>query len=126
MATIMELIGLAPFFSGSVPQVDPAKMDVAFRCGQVIMEAVKRDLKPRDICTRAAFNNAIATIQTNAGAKFGIVETTADRGSEPLSIAGFATKHGVAVNAGTVAISSSNISGNTASNVRALSSRALM
>ena len=67
MATIMELIGLAPFFSGSVPQVDPAKMDVAFRCGQVIMEAVKRDLKPRDICTRAAFNNAIASVAATGG-----------------------------------------------------------
>ncbi len=67
MATIMELIGLAPFFSGSTPQVDPAKMDVAFRCGQVIMEAVKRDLKPRDICTRAAFDNAIASVAATGG-----------------------------------------------------------
>jgi dihydroxy-acid dehydratase len=67
MATIMELIGLAPFFSGSTPQVDPAKMDVAFRCGQVIMEAVKRDLKPRDLCTRAAFNNAIASVAATGG-----------------------------------------------------------
>ncbi|MBM3760525.1 MAG: dihydroxy-acid dehydratase [Acidobacteria bacterium] len=67
MATIMELIGLAPMYTGSTPQVDPAKNDVAMRCGQVIVDAVKRDLRPRDICTRAAFNNAIASVAATGG-----------------------------------------------------------
>lgn len=67
MATIMELIGLAPMFTGSTPQVDPAKNDVAVRCGKIIVDAVKRDLKPRDICTRAAFDNAIASVAATGG-----------------------------------------------------------
>jgi hypothetical protein len=45
------------------------------------------------------FNNSIATVQTNAGAKFWIVETTANRGSKTFGVAGFATKHGVAIDA---------------------------
>lgn len=67
MATVMELIGLAPMFTGSVPQVDPEKLDVAERCGRIIVDAVKRDLKPRDICTRAAFENAVASVAATGG-----------------------------------------------------------
>jgi len=67
MATVMEIIGLCPFGMASVPQVDPRKDDVAFRCGQIIMDAVKNDLKPRDICTRHAFENAIASVAASGG-----------------------------------------------------------
>src|ERR1700674_4981812 len=38
MATVMELIGLSPMNTASVPQVDPAKNDVAFGCGKVILD----------------------------------------------------------------------------------------
>jgi len=67
MATVMEIIGLSPFGTASVPQVDPRKNDVAIRCGKLIMEAVKNDLKPRDIATRAAFDNAIASVAASGG-----------------------------------------------------------
>lgn len=67
MATVMELIGLAPMYTGSTPQVDPDKENIARRCGQIIVDAVKKDLKPRDICTRTAFNNAIASVAATGG-----------------------------------------------------------
>jgi len=67
MATVMEIIGLSPFGTASVPQVDPRKDDVAFRCGQLIVEAVRRNLRPRDIATRAAFENAIAAVVATGG-----------------------------------------------------------
>ncbi len=67
MATVMEMIGLSPFGTASVPQVDPRKDDVAFRCGQLIVEAVRRDLRPRHIATRAAFENAIAAVAATGG-----------------------------------------------------------
>src|SRR5438270_3471089 len=60
MATVMELIGLSPMGTAAVPQVDSRKAAVSFRCGEIIMDAVRRDRKPRDITTRAAFDNAIA------------------------------------------------------------------
>jgi dihydroxy-acid dehydratase len=47
--------------------VDPRKDDVAFRCGEVIMNAVKEGLKPRDIATRTAFDNAIASVAATGG-----------------------------------------------------------
>jgi dihydroxy-acid dehydratase len=67
MATVMELIGLSPMGTASVPQVDPRKNDVARRCGQLILDAVKNDRKPRDIVTRAAFENAIAAVAATGG-----------------------------------------------------------
>ncbi len=67
MATVMELIGLSPMHTASVPQVDPAKDEVAVRCGKIVVEAVKKNLLPRDICTRAAFNNAIASVAATGG-----------------------------------------------------------
>ena len=67
MATVMEIMGLAPMFTASVPQVDPRKDAVSVYCGKVVMEAVKNDLKPRDICTRMAFENAIASVAASGG-----------------------------------------------------------
>jgi dihydroxy-acid dehydratase len=67
MATVMEMIGLAPMGTAAVPQVDPAKNAVAFRCGQVIVDAVKSGRKPRDIVTRKAFENAIASVAATGG-----------------------------------------------------------
>jgi dihydroxy-acid dehydratase len=66
MATVMELIGLAPMGTAAVPQVDQRKDAVAFRCGQVVLDAVRADRRPRDICTRAAFDNAIAGVAATA------------------------------------------------------------
>lgn len=67
MATVMEMIGLSPMNTAAVPQVDRRKDEVARRCGHVVMEAVKRELKPRDICTRKAFENAIASVAATGG-----------------------------------------------------------
>src|SRR2546423_7945925 len=49
MATVMEMIGLAPMNTAAVPQVDPRKHAVAFRCGQIAVDAVLANRRPRDI-----------------------------------------------------------------------------
>ena len=67
MATVMELIGLSPMGTASVPQVDIRKEDVARRCGELVMRCVREDLKPRDIATRKAFENAIAGVAATGG-----------------------------------------------------------
>src|SRR5271167_25372 len=67
MATVMEMIGLAPMNTAAVPQVDPQKHQVSFRAGQVVMDAVKANRRPRDIATRAAFENAIAAVAATGG-----------------------------------------------------------
>jgi dihydroxy-acid dehydratase len=91
MATVMELIGLAPMGTAAVPQVDPRKDDVARRCGEVIMNAVRKDIRPRDICTRAAFENAIAGVAATAGSTNAVLHllAMAREAEVPLSIAEF-------------------------------------
>lgn len=91
MATVMELIGLAPMGTAAVPQVDPRKDNVAFRCGQVIMDAVRNNLRPRDICTRAAFDNAIAGVAGTAGSTNAVLHllAMAREAEVPLSIDDF-------------------------------------
>jgi dihydroxy-acid dehydratase len=67
MATVMEMIGLSPMNTAMVPQMDPRKHDVAAYCGQVILDAVKQNRLPREICTRKAFENAIASVAASGG-----------------------------------------------------------
>ena len=67
MATVMEIIGLSPMGLNSIPQVDVRKHEAARQCGQVILNAVKNDLRPRQIVTRAAIDNAIASVAASGG-----------------------------------------------------------
>jgi dihydroxy-acid dehydratase len=67
MATIVEMMGLCPAGFAGIPQPDRRKGDVARRCGQIVMQAIERDIKPRDICTRQAFENAIAAVAASGG-----------------------------------------------------------
>jgi dihydroxy-acid dehydratase len=91
MATVMELIGLCPMGMAAVPQVDKRKDAVAYRCGQIIMNAVRNNLRPRDICTRAAFDNAIASVAATGGSTNAVLHLLAmAREAElPLSIDDF-------------------------------------
>ncbi|MGA2326574.1 MAG: dihydroxy-acid dehydratase [Bryobacteraceae bacterium] len=93
MAMVMELIGLSPMGTAAVPQVDPAKDDVCFRCGETILEAVRRDLKPRDIVTRKAIENAIAGVAASGGSTNAVLHllAMAREAGVPLEIDDFQT-----------------------------------
>ncbi|HJT72001.1 MAG TPA: dihydroxy-acid dehydratase [Terriglobales bacterium] len=67
MSTVMEMIGLSPIGYNSVPAMDPRKDDVAFRCGELIMNLLQRGVKAKDILTREAFENAIAGVAASGG-----------------------------------------------------------
>ena len=67
MATVLELIGLSPMGTAAVPQVDARKNAVSFRCGEIVMDAVRHNRRPREIATRAAFANAIAGVAATGG-----------------------------------------------------------
>ena len=62
MSTVMEMIGLSPMGFNSVPAMDPQKDQVAYDCGAVVMNLLRQGVSPRDILTRAAFENAIAGV----------------------------------------------------------------
>jgi dihydroxy-acid dehydratase len=67
MSTVMELIGLSPMGFNGIPAMDPRKDEVAFRCGEVVMNVLKQGIRPSDILTHAAFENAIAGVATTGG-----------------------------------------------------------
>ena len=91
MATVMELIGLSPMGTAAVPQVDKRKDDVAYRCGEIIMDAVRKNILPRDICTRKAFDNAIAGVAGTAGSTNAVLHllAMAREAEVPLTIDDF-------------------------------------
>src|SRR5215510_5070221 len=67
MATVLEFIGLSPFGSSSVPATDSRKDQVSFECGKLIMDILRRGVRPSDILTRKAFDNAIASVAATGG-----------------------------------------------------------
>jgi len=91
MATVLELIGLSPMGTAAVPQLDKRKEDISVRCGRIIMDAVRNNLRPRDICTRAAFENAIAGVAGTAGSTNAVLHllAMAREAEVPLTIDDF-------------------------------------
>jgi dihydroxy-acid dehydratase len=67
MSTVMEMIGLSPMGFNSVPAMDPQKDKIAFDCGKVVMNLLQKGIRPRDILTREAFENAIASVAATGG-----------------------------------------------------------
>lgn len=67
MSTVMEMIGLSPMGYNSVPAIDPRKDDVAFRCGELILNLLQRGVNAKEILTREAFENAIAGVAASGG-----------------------------------------------------------
>lgn len=93
MATVMEIIGLSPIGTAAVPAIDPRKDSVGYRAGELIMDVLQRDLKPRDILTRAAFENAIASVALTGGSTNAVLHllALAREAGVPLSIDDFDT-----------------------------------
>jgi dihydroxy-acid dehydratase len=67
MAIAFEFLGISPMGWNGVPAMDPRKDEVAFQCGQMVMELLRSDLRPRRIITRKALENAIAAVATTGG-----------------------------------------------------------
>lgn len=67
MATIMEAIGISPAGLNGIPATAEEKNQAAFRCGEIVMDLVRNDLKPSQIMTRQAFENAIASVAASGG-----------------------------------------------------------
>src|SRR5437868_9615191 len=67
MALALEFCGLSAMGTAGVPAEDPRKGDVGYRCGELVMDVLRRGVRPRDIFTRQAIENAIAGIATTRG-----------------------------------------------------------
>jgi dihydroxy-acid dehydratase len=91
MATVLEFIGLSPFGSSSVPATDPRKDKVSFECGKLIMDILRRGVRPSDILTLKAFENAIASVAATGGSTNAVLHllAMAREAGVPLSIDDF-------------------------------------
>src|SRR6476469_6080022 len=59
MAMVLEFLGIAPMGSGSVPATDPKKADVGRAAGALVMDLLRRNVRPTDILTQDAFETAM-------------------------------------------------------------------
>jgi dihydroxy-acid dehydratase len=67
MATVFEIMGISPMGSGMVPAEDGKKGQVAEDCGRLVVDLVKRDLRPDRIITRESIENSIALVAATGG-----------------------------------------------------------
>ena len=67
MAIAFEFLGISPMGRNGVPAMDQRKDDVAFECGKLVMDLLKKDIRPKQIITRRSIENAIAAVATTGG-----------------------------------------------------------
>jgi len=67
MATVCETLGISPFGSASVPADDAAKAEVARKAGEMVIDLLRRKVRPRQVLTREALENAIAAVAATGG-----------------------------------------------------------
>ncbi len=67
MASAIEALGMSLPYSASAPAVDQEKVDECVRAGEALKNLLELDLKPRDIMTRASFENAMVVITALGG-----------------------------------------------------------
>ena len=67
MATVCELLGVSPMRANGIPAMAAQKATAARRAGELVMELVRNDLRPRRIVTREALENAVASVAATGG-----------------------------------------------------------
>jgi dihydroxy-acid dehydratase len=77
MAMAFEVLGISPSGLNLVPAVDERKPVVAEEAGKLVMDVLKRGLRPSDYLTRESFENAIAAIACSGGSTNGVLHLLA-------------------------------------------------
>ncbi len=77
MASAIEAMGLSLPFSASIPATDPAKLEECHRAGAAIRHLLEQDIKPRDIITRQALENAMAVVMALGGSTNAVLHLVA-------------------------------------------------
>jgi dihydroxy-acid dehydratase len=67
MASAIEALGMTLPYSASIPAEDPQKLEECVAAGAAVLNLLKNDLKPCDIMTRAAFENAMVVVMALGG-----------------------------------------------------------
>jgi dihydroxy-acid dehydratase len=67
MSIAFEFLGISPMGFNGVPALNARKESVSAQCGHLVMDLLKRNLRPKDIITRDALENAIAAVASTGG-----------------------------------------------------------
>lgn len=86
MASAIEALGMSLPYSSSIPAEDPLKVDECRMVGRYILELLKADLKPRDIMTYKAFENAMVTVMATGGSTNAVLHLIAMSRAAGLNI----------------------------------------
>jgi dihydroxy-acid dehydratase len=91
MATAGEFLGISPMGSASVPAVNGEKDAVAVAAGELVMDVLKRGVTARQIITRPALENAIASVAATGGSTNSVLHllAIAQEAGVPLDIEDF-------------------------------------
>jgi len=77
MAMVLEFLGISPAGLNDVPATDPAKHDAAYEAGRIVMRLVRDDVRPSQILTRDALENAAASVAATGGSTNGVLHLLA-------------------------------------------------
>ncbi len=77
MAAAIEALGMSLPYSSSLPATDPSKLQECFDAGAAIRNLLELNLRPADIMTRAAFENAMLTIMVLGGSTNAVLHLVA-------------------------------------------------
>ena len=86
MASAIEAMGMSLPYSSSVPAVDPQKLEECRQAGAAIKNLLEKDIKPRDIMTRAAFENAMVIVSALGGSTNAVIHLIAMARSVDISL----------------------------------------
>jgi dihydroxy-acid dehydratase len=91
MATACEFLGITPMGAASIPAMDPEKDEAARQAGILVVDLLKRGIRPRDVLTRHAFENAIAGVVASGGSTNAVLHllAIAREAGVPLTIDDF-------------------------------------
>jgi dihydroxy-acid dehydratase len=67
MSMALEVLGISPVGYNSIPAVDPAKKMASEEIGRLVMRVLEKDIRPSQILTRRAFENATAAVAASGG-----------------------------------------------------------
>jgi dihydroxy-acid dehydratase len=77
MSTALEFLGISPAGLNGIPALDPAKNGAAEQAGRLVMDLVRRDVRPSQIVTRDALENAAASVAATGGSTNGVLHLLA-------------------------------------------------
>jgi dihydroxy-acid dehydratase len=77
MAMAFEMLGISPMGPSGVPAQEAGKAQAAFDAGKLVMDVLRRNLRPSELITRASLENAIAAVTSSGGSTNGVLHLLA-------------------------------------------------